>query len=101
MYVGWKRLFDDDIQSIAAETPQPAEPPPGKTSRRNIKSVPRKKIRGKRPTLGLGFDRLSLSTSIPEPAILSPSAFESIHQYEIAPEHEAEQHMPGDNVLIT
>ena len=109
MYVGRKRLFDDDIQTIAAEAPQLAEPPPGKTSSRNIKSFPRKKRRGKRPTPGLGSNRLSPSTPTPEPVIRSPSASELIHQYKTTPKliyqfeithkQKTKQHMPSDNVL--
>ena len=39
IYMGQKRLFDDDIHIIIVEAPLPVEPPPNKTSSRNIKSV--------------------------------------------------------------
>ena len=87
MYVGRKRLFDDDIQTIAVEAP------PRKTSSKNIKSVLRKRRRGKRPTPGPGSDRVSPSTPTLEP--VNPeatSAPESIHQSELALEsmHQSE-----------
>ena len=92
MYVGQKRLFNNDIQTIAVEAPQSAELPPHKTSSRNIKIVLRKRRRGKRPTLGPGSDHVSLSTPTLEPVIPSLSAPELIHQYEPVPEsmHQSE-----------
>ena len=85
MYIGQKRLFDDDIQTIVVEAPQSAEAPPRKTSSKNIKSVPRKRRRGKRPTPGLGSNRISPSTPTLEPINLEATfAPESIHQSEPA-----------------
>ena len=101
MYVGRKRLFDGDIQTIAVEAPQPTKPLPGKTSSRNFKSVPRKRRKGKTPTPDPWSDHLSPSTPTPKHVIPSPFTLELIHQYETAPEHRAEQYMPGDNVLTT
>lgn len=47
MYADKKKLFDNDIQSIDAEAPQPSEPTPIKKSHKNIKSVTGKRRRGK------------------------------------------------------
>ena len=80
MYVGQKRLFDDEIQTITVEAPQSAKVPPRKTSNRNVKSVPRNRRRGKRATPGPGSDRVSPLTPTHEP--VNPettSAPESIH----------------------
>lgn len=88
MYVDKKRLFDDYIQSIIAEAPQPSEPAPIKKSRRNIKSVSRKRRKGKTivsipaPTLEPEHD---LDLVVPSP--LEP---EAIHEIETEPSHEPE-----------
>lgn len=91
MYMGQKRLFNDDIQTIATEALQPSQPPSGKNSNRNIQSVPRKRRRGKRLTLSPGSNYLSPSTPALESVILSPSA----------PENKGKQVITAPKVLTT